>query len=72
MQVIFLKKYEKDTYCDKPLLAWLKKMDLIPSSNYSGDFIGYNEQKNLMIMTTSITAGITANIDHSLFANIPK
>jgi len=47
-------------------------MDLIPSSNYSRDLIGYNEQKNLMIMTTSITAGMTANIDHSFFANIPK
>jgi len=25
-----------------------------------------------MIMTTSITAGMTPLIDHSLFANIPK
>jgi len=25
-----------------------------------------------MIMTTSITAGMTPNIDHSFFANIPQ
>jgi hypothetical protein len=40
MQVIFLKKYEKDTYCDKPLLAWLKTDGFDSIFYYSGDFIG--------------------------------